>query len=118
MRMTPEFREKTLKELRRPGAKADMLIERYLNSPGGKAGSRPYTQVVEQAMTLLPPGAHFLCGCFEDGKLFWCDVGFRPQVQAWGETMAAAIAGAAFAYRTHPDVLSGEAARQAAAGGA
>ena len=101
--MNIEFRERLLKQLREPNPKADMLIERYLGSPAGAAGCRPYTQDVEVALTLLPEGAHFLCGRFEEGKLFWCDVGFRPQVQAWGSTMASAIAGAVFAYRTHPD---------------
>lgn len=101
--MNTEFREKLLTQLREPGRKADMLIERYLGNPGAAAGCRPYTQDVEAALTLLPAGVHFLCGRFEEGKLFWCDVGFRPQVQAWGSTMAAAIAGAVFAYLTHPD---------------
>ena len=102
--MNTEFRERLLKQLREPNPKADMLIERYLGSPAGATGCRPYTQDVEVALTLLPEGVHFLCGRFEEGKLFWCDVGFRPQVQAWGSTMASAIAGAIFAYRTHPDV--------------
>jgi hypothetical protein len=102
--MNPRLREKLLPQLRTPSRKADMLIERFLGNPGGDDGCRPYTSSVEAAMTLLPPGVHFLCGRFEDGKLFWCDVGFRPQVQAWGETPAAAIAGAVFAYRTHPGV--------------
>lgn len=101
--MNMEFREKLLTQLREPSSKADMLIERYLGNPGGAEGCRPYTQDVEAALTLLPQGVHFLCGRFEEGKLFWCDVGFRPQVQAWGSTMAAAIAGAVFAYLTHPD---------------
>ena len=101
--MNTEFRERLLKQLREPNPKADMLIERYLGNPTGTTGCRPYTQDVEVALTLLPEGAHFLCGRFEEGKLFWCDVGFRPQVQAWGSTMASAIAGAIFAYRTHPD---------------
>lgn len=102
--MEPDFREKILKQLRIPSRKADMLIERHLGHPGGKFGVQPYTSDVSAAMTLLPHGIHFLCGRFEEGELFWCDVGFRPQVQAWGETMAAAIAGAVFAYLTHPDV--------------
>lgn len=101
--MNTEFREKLLTQLREPSRKADMLIERYLGSPGGAEGCRPYTQDVEAALTLLPKDTHFLCGRFEEGKLFWCDVGFRPQVQAWGSTLAAAIAGAVFAYRTHPE---------------
>lgn len=101
--MNMEFREKLLTQLREPSHKADMLIERYLGNPGGATGSRSYTQDVEAALTLLPEGVHFLCGRFEEGKLFWCDVGFRPQVQAWGSTMASAIAGAVFAYLTHPD---------------
>jgi hypothetical protein len=102
--MTPEFRDDLLRQLRRPGPRSDMLIERYLDNPGGVAGARSYTTDVESAMTLLPAGVHFLCGRAEEGKLFWCDIGFRPQVQAWGETLACAIAGAVFAYRTHPDV--------------
>ncbi len=101
--MNTEFREKLLTQLRQPGRKADMLIERYLGNPAGADGCRPYTQDVEAALALLPEGVHFLCGRFEEGKLFWCDVGFRPQVQAWGSTMASAIAGAVFAYLTHPD---------------
>jgi hypothetical protein len=102
-KMTPEFRDELLRQLRQPGPKADMLIERYLGHPGGAAGSRPYTRRVEAALTLLPQGVHFLCGRFEEGRLFWCDVGVRPQVQAWGETLACALAGAIFAYLTHPD---------------
>lgn len=102
--MNPEFREKLLTELRQPSPKADMLIERYLGHPQGADGCKPYTHDVEVALTLLPKGIHFLCGRFEEGQLFWCDVGFRPQVQAWGETMACAISGAIFAYLTHPDV--------------
>jgi len=43
-------------------------------------------------------------GRFEEGRSFWCDVGVRPQVQAWGETIASAIAGVIFAYRTHPNL--------------
>lgn len=101
--MNMEFREKLLKQLREPNPRADMLIERYLGNPAGVEGCRAYTQDVEAALTLLPEDTHFLCGRFEEGKLFWCDVGFRPQVQAWGSTMAAAIAGAVFAYRTHPE---------------
>jgi hypothetical protein len=115
--MKTEFREKILKQLRVPSRKADMLIERHLGHPGGAAGCRPYTAEVESALSLLPEGVHFLCGRFEDGKLFWCDVGFRPQVQAWGETMAAAIAGAIFAYRTHPDAQALAAVRGAAGNG-
>lgn len=107
--MTPDFRDDILRQLRQPGPKADMLIERYLGSPGEGAGVRAYTREVETALSLLPDGVHFLSGRFEEGKLFWCDVGFRPQVQAWGETLACAIAGAIFAYRTHPEVLAGNA---------
>jgi hypothetical protein len=110
--MKPEFREKILKQLRQPGRRADMLIERYLGHPGGEGGTRAYSSDVEAALTLLPEGVHFLCGRFEEGKLFWCDVGFRPQVQAWGETMAAAIAGAVFAYATHPEAYDVEAQRR------
>jgi hypothetical protein len=104
--MNPDFRERLLKQLRRPGRRADMLIERYLGHPGGARGCRSYTQEVEVALGLLPPGEHFLCGRSSESRLFWCDVGFRPQVQAWGESLAAAIAGAAFAYRTHPEVTA------------
>lgn len=102
--MTPEFREEILQQLRRPGTKADMLIERYIGCPTNADGARAYTRDVEAALTLLPEGVHFLCGRFDEGKFYWCDVGFRPQVQAWGETLACAIAGAIFAYLTHPDV--------------
>ncbi|HKQ30571.1 MAG TPA: hypothetical protein VJS66_04725 [Burkholderiales bacterium] len=102
--MNPQLREKLLPQLRVPSRKADMLIERYLGNPNDEDGCLPYTSSVEAAMTLLPEGVHFLCGRFEGGKLFWCDVGFRPQVQAWGETLAAAIAGAVFAYHTLPGV--------------
>lgn len=100
--MTPGFRENIISQLRKPGHKADMLIEHYLGRPAGADGSQPYTRDVNAALRLLPNGVHFLCGRFEEGRLFWCDVGVRPQVQAWGETMAAAIAGAIFGYRTHP----------------
>jgi len=104
MRVKPEFREKLLAQLRHPSQRADMLVERHLGNPGGTAGCKAYTRDTDAAMSLLPEGAHFLCGRFEEGDLFWCDVGFRPQVQAWGETMAAAITGAIFAYLTHPEV--------------
>lgn len=104
--MTPEHREEIIRQLRQPGPRADMLIERYLGNPGGVAGARSYTSDVETALSLLPDGVHFLCGRSSEGKLFWCDVGFRPQVQAWGETLACAIAAAVFAYFTHPDVQS------------
>ena len=104
--MSPELREKVRLRLRKPGHTADMLIEHYLGRPAGADGSQPYTRDVNAALTLLPNGVHFLCGRFEEGRLFWCDVGFRPQVQAWGETMASTIAGAIFAYRTHPNVES------------
>ncbi len=89
-----------------------MLIERYLGHPSGLEGCLRYTSQVEDALTLLPEGVHFLCGRFEEGTLFWCDVGFRPQVQAWGGTMAAAIAGAVFAYLTHPEVISAQGSRR------
>lgn len=105
--MSPEFRQQILVQLRKPGNRADMLIERHLGFPGGAGGCRPYTRDTDAALTLLPDGVHFLCGRFEEGRLFWCDVGFRPQVQAWGETMASAIAGAVFAYLTHPDSAAG-----------
>jgi len=105
--MKPELRDRVITQLRQSSRKADMLIERYLGFPGGTGGCLRYTQDVEAALTLLPDSVHFLCGRFEEGRLFWCDVGFRPQVQAWGETMAAAMAGAIFAYRTHPDVVNG-----------
>ena len=112
--MNCQARERILKQLRTPSTRADMLIERHLDHPGGADGCRPYTSDVESALTLLPQGVHFLCGRFEGGELFWCDVGFRPQVQAWGQTMAAAIAGAVFAYRTHPETTAtGDAARSA-----
>lgn len=87
-----------------------MLIERLLEHPGGSNGCLPYTRDVSAAMSLLPKGVHFLCGSFENGERYWCDVGFRPQVQAWGDNLACAIAGAVFAYRTHPEVIAGRAA--------
>ena len=102
--MTPYVREKIIKRLRQPSLEADMLIESHLNHPGGQTGCRPYTKNVEDALQLIPSNEHILCGRFHEGEMFWCDVGFRPQVQAWGENMASAIAGAAFAYRTHPEV--------------
>lgn len=108
MDMNPQLREKLLPQLRVPSNKADMLIERYLGGPGAVEGCKPYTSNVDAALTLLPPGVHFLCGRSEESELFWCDVGFSPQVQAWGETLAAAVAGAAFAYRTHPAVAKTE----------
>jgi hypothetical protein len=114
--MNCQARERILKQLRTPSSRADMLIERHLDHPGGASGCRPYTSDVESALTLLPRGVHFLCGRFEGGELFWCDVGFRPQVQAWGETMAAAIAGAIFAYRTHPEAGSASGAPRSASG--
>lgn len=104
--MTPKCREEVLRLLREPGPRADMLIEHHLGHPGGVNGCRPYTRDVQAALSLLPEGVHFLCGRFEEGTLFWCDVGFRPQVQAWGETMATAVAAAVFAYLTHPEVTS------------
>lgn len=102
--MEPAHRERIIKALRCPGRRADMLIEHYLGFPNRERGCLPYTSSVEAALSLMPPNTHFLCGRSEEAKLFWCDVGFRPQVQAWGETLAAALAGAVFAYRTHPDV--------------
>ena len=106
--MNPELRDKILTEIRAPSPKADMLIERYLVGSTSESGCRPYTSCAETALSLLPSGVHFLCGRFEEGKLFWCDVGFKPQVQAWGENMATAIAGAIFSYLTHPDVIASQ----------
>lgn len=105
--MNPEQRQKIIIDLRTASPKADMLIEHHLGNPNGHSGCQPYTRDVEAALSLLPPNTHFLCGRFEGGALFWCDVGFRPQVQGWGNTLAAAIAGAIFAYRTHPDIVAG-----------
>ncbi|MHB8453353.1 MAG: hypothetical protein ACYDDO_01390 [Acidiferrobacterales bacterium] len=102
--MKAEHRETIIKQLRHPGRKADMLIERHLGFPNGADGCKPYTQNVEAALNLLPQGVFFHCGRFEEGGMFWCDVGFRPQVQGWGDNLAAAVAGAIFAYLTHPDV--------------
>lgn len=104
--LSPEHRETVSRELRRPGVKADMLIERFLGHPGREHGCRPYTRDVATAMSLLPEGVHFLCGRFEGTERYWCDVGWRPQVQAWGESLACAIAGAAFAYLTHPEAVA------------
>jgi hypothetical protein len=114
--MNHDARERILKQLRTPSTKADMLIEQHLDYPGGNSGCRPYTSDVESALMLLPHGVHFLCGRFEGAHLFWCDVGFRPQVQAWGETMAAAVAGAIFAYRTHPEASAATGAPQSVTG--
>ena len=100
--LTQKEREEVLRILNTPGARSDSLIHTYLFGDESRP-CRRYTTDVEEALSLLPEGVHFLTGRFEDGKLFWCDVGFRPQVQAWGENLAAAIASAAFAYLTHPD---------------
>lgn len=102
--MISTVREKIIERLRRPSPHADMLIEEHLGQPSGNNGCQPYTRDVETALKLVPKNQHILCGRFHEGEMFWCDVGFRPQVQAWGENMASAIAGAAFAYRTHPEV--------------
>lgn len=102
-RIPLDARERLLAQLRQPGVEADRLIHEFLGHSAPESKLPPYTREVEVAMTLLPRGVHFLCGRFEEGTLFWCDVGFRPQVQAWGENLAAAIAGAAVAYLTHPD---------------
>lgn len=107
--MKPEHREAVLRALRRPGPHGDSLIERILGGPGGAGACPPYTRDVAAAMSLLPRGVHFLCGRLEGTERYWCDVGFRPQVQAWGESLACAIAGAVFAYRTHPDVIAARA---------
>lgn len=110
--MSPEHRDAVLRQLRHPSMRGDMLIERFLGHPGGAGGCLPYTRDVAAAMSLLPKGVHFLCGRFEGSERYWCDVGWRPQVQAWGDSLACAIAGAVFAYRTHPDVLAGQATCQ------
>ncbi len=102
--MKAEHRETIIKQLRHPGCKADMLIERHLGFPNGANGCKPYTQDVEAALSLLPRAVFFHCGRFEEGGMYWCDVGFRPQVQGWGDNLAAAVAGAIFAYLTYPDV--------------
>lgn len=109
-RLAPEARERLLGQLRQPGVEADRLIHEFLGLSARDSNLPPYTQEVEAAMTLLPGGVHFLCGRFEEGTLFWCDIGFRPQVQAWGENLAAAIAGAAVAWLTHPDTAAGNTA--------
>ncbi len=93
--------------LRRSGPDADLLFARHLGLTQGGRQCRPYTQDVETALSLLPPGVYFHCGRFDEGTLFWCDVGNCPQVQAWGDTLAAAIAGGIFAYLTHPDLSPG-----------
>ena len=66
--MNTEFRERLIKQLREPNPRADMLIERYLGSPVGATGCRPYTQDVEVALTLLPEGVHFLVWSFRGRK--------------------------------------------------
>ena len=109
-------RQAILDALRHPGQEADLLIERHLGFPGGAQGCKPYTRSVEAALSLLPGGVFFHCGRFAEGTMFWCDVGSRPQVQAWGENLAAAIAGGIFAYLTHPDVQGSIAAQHATAG--
>ncbi|MCG6871206.1 MAG: hypothetical protein LJE84_02855 [Gammaproteobacteria bacterium] len=109
--------KKIQQQLRRPGLKADMLIEHYLGNPGGASGARPYTRDLDAALSLVPEGVHFLSGRFEDGLLFWCDLGCRPQVQAWGESLPAAIAGAALAWHLHPQTRpAGLATKKGAAG--
>lgn len=100
--LSRQEREEVLRHLSTPGIHADCLIHKYLAADGTRP-CRRYTTNVEEALSLVPDGVHFLAGRFEGGTLFWCDVGFRPQVQAWGETLASAIASAAFAYLTHPD---------------
>ena len=79
--MTPKVRDDVLERLRQPGLEADMLIEAHLNHPGEESGCRSYTSNVEDALQLVPSSEHILCGRFHAGKMFWCDVGFRPQVQ-------------------------------------
>ena len=98
-----------LQQLRTPCLKSYMLIERYLGFPGDENGCRPYTRDIDAALGLIPPGVPFVCGRGGDGSMFWCDVGFRPRVQAWGESLPCAIAAAAFAYRMHPVVVAGNA---------
>ncbi|MDA8363080.1 MAG: hypothetical protein M0Z84_04515 [Gammaproteobacteria bacterium] len=103
-------RQAILDALRHPGPKADLLIAQHLGLSDSGQDCKPYTQDVETALSLLPPGVYFHCGRFAEGALFWCDVGNRPQVQAWGETLAAAMAGGIFAYLTHPELPPGPAA--------
>ncbi|MDH3469153.1 MAG: hypothetical protein OES26_25275 [Gammaproteobacteria bacterium] len=100
--LTPKEREEILRILTKPGTCADSLIHTYLGTEASHPRRR-YTTDVDEALSLVPNGVHFLAGRFEGGRLFWCDVGYRPQVQAWGENLASAIASAAFAYLTHPD---------------
>ena len=100
--LSQKEREDVLRILSTPGTRSDSLIHTYLVADELQP-CRRYTTDVEEALSLLPDGVHFLAGRFEGGTLFWCDVGFRPQVQAWGENLASAIASAAFAYLTHPD---------------
>ena len=104
-RLQAQQREQILKQLRQPGPDADRLIGQYLGLGNlAQQDLPPYTTDVEVALKLLPQGVFFLCGRSEGSSLFWCDVGFRPKVQHWGESLAAAIAGAIFAYLTHPEV--------------
>ena len=104
-RLKSQQREHILKQLRQPGPAADRLIYQHLGLGGTMAHNLPpYTSDVETALKLLPQGQFFLCGRSEDSEYFWCDVGFRPKVQAWGTSLAAAVAGAIFAYLTHPEV--------------
>lgn len=106
--LTTEQREQIIEKLRYPGPEADRLIDEYLGHGIDESSRRdcPYTSSVECALQLLPEGVFFLCGRFEEGDRYWCDVGFHPKVQAWGESLAAAVAGAIFAYCTHPELNS------------
>ncbi len=100
-RYTEQFRADAMKKLRSPGSNSDRLLVAVLDRA---VEGRCYTTCVEDAMTLVPRGVHFLLGRFENSEWYWCDIGVRPQVQGWGRTPAAAVASAAFGYLTHPGV--------------
>jgi len=100
--LNAEAREDVLRQLETPGPASDALITDLLDL----GEERAYSSDTDVAMTLVPESVHFLTGRPKGSPWFWCDIGYRPQVQAWGKTIAAAIAAAAVAYRTHPKVAA------------
>ena len=102
--LSAEERNELLKQLRESGSESDRIICDYL----GIEDFEWITADFERAVTLIPSGLPFLVSRNENGDRYWCDVGKCPQVQAWGRTAAAAVAGAAFAYHTHPRQLAND----------